>query len=512
MRPAEECGCIREESLNATLRGTVRYPHLFIGGEWVAPEDGGMLDSIDPATGRPWASVAYGGRKDIDKAVAAARAALDGPWGRMPGHERAALLYRLADIYQKRAPELTLLEARDSGRALRETRGDIGAHANWYRWFASLADKIWGRTIPMDDSVHIYTSRLPVGVVGAITPWNAPMLTTSWKLGPALATGCTVVLKPAEQTPVTALELAKMIEEAGFPPGVVNVVPGYGKDGAGEHLVAHPGVDKIAFTGEGATAKAILKTGADTLKRFSFELGGKSPHIIFADADVEQALNAATSSAWAVCGQSCALGSRVLVERQVYDRVVEAFAARAAKVRVGMPLDEATHMGPQSSDEQLRKTLSYVDLGQAEGAQLVTGGRRITSEGFADGYFVQPTVFAGVSNQMRIAREEIFGPVASLIPFDGEEEAVAIANDTNYGLTAGLWSRDLGRAHRVAAKIRAGIVWVNTYRYIRWTTPYGGFKASGWGRENGVEALDSYLETRTTVVSTTGQFPDAYAN
>ncbi|MBC7139139.1 MAG: aldehyde dehydrogenase [Defluviimonas sp.] len=492
--------------------GLVHYPHLYIGGEWVAPDDGGTLDSIDPATGRPWASVAFGGPRDIDRAVAAARAALEGPWGRMGGHERAALLYRLADIYQARAAELAILESRDSGRALRESRADVGAHHNWYRWFASLADKIWGHTIPMDDSVHVYTSRLPVGVVGAITPWNAPMLTTAWKLGPALATGCTVVLKPAELTPVTALELARMIEEAGFPPGVVNVVPGYGAGGAGEHLVAHSGVDKIAFTGEGGTAKTILRTGADTLKRFSFELGGKAPHIIFADADIDQALNAATSSAWAVCGQSCALGSRVLVERPVYDRVVEAFAARAKRVRVGMPLDEATHMGPQASDEQLAKTLSYVRYGKDEGAELIAGGNRLTDGAFAAGYFVEPTVFAGARNSMRIAREEIFGPVATLIPFDGEDEAVAIANDTAYGLTAGLWSQDIGRAHRVAARIRAGIVWVNTYRYIRWTTPYGGFKASGWGRENGIEALDSYLETRTTVVSTTGLFPDAYAN
>ncbi len=487
-----------------------RYEKLFIGGEWVAPLDGGSIESIDPATGKVWAVVASGSPRDIDRAVKAARAAFDGPWGRMPGWERAALLLRLADLYQKRAPELAVLESRDSGRALRDARVDVGGHHQWYRWYASLADKLSGRTIPMDDSVHVYTTRVPVGVVGAIVPWNVPLMAATWKLAPALAAGCTVVLKPAEQTPVTALELAKLFEEAGFPPGVVNVVPGYGHD-AGAALVAHDGVDKIAFTGEGKTAKDILRAGADNLKRFSFELGGKAPHIIFADADIEQALNAATGSAWTLCGQSCALGSRVLVQRTVYDQVAEAFAQRAGRVRVGMPLDEATHMGPQAHQSQLDKTLSYIDIGVKEGAQLITGGKRLDDPALADGYFVAPTVFAGVDNSMRIAREEIFGPVAALIPFEDEEEAIAIANDTPYGLTAGLWTSDVGRSHRVSSRINAGMVWVNTYRYIRWTTPYGGMKASGWGRENGIEALDSFLDTRTTIVSTTGRFPDAYA-
>jgi aldehyde dehydrogenase (NAD+) len=489
----------------------VDYPHLYMGGSWVAPRDGGEIESIDPATGRPWARVAFGGPKDIDAAVAAAREAF-GPWSRMPGHERAALLRRFAELYATAAPTLARLESQDNGRALRESRVDVGSHSTAYHWYASLADKNSGRTIPIDDKVHAFTTRVPVGVVGAITPWNVPLMAALWKLGPALATGCTIVLKPAEQTPVTSLELGKLFEQAGFPPGVVNIVPGYGKGGAGEHLAAHAGVNKIAFTGEGSTAKAILRSGTDSLKRFTFELGGKAPHIIFADANFDQAMNAATGSAWALCGQSCALGSRVLVERSIYERAVDEFVKRAARVRVGPPLLEETHMGPQAHAEQLEKTLSYIAVGQGEGAELVAGGNRITTGALAAGYFVAPTVFANVDNRMRIAREEIFGPVAALIPFDDEDEAIALANDSAYGLTAGLWTQDVGRALRVSARIEAGMVWVNTYRYIRWSTPYGGFKASGWGRENGLEGLDAYLDTRTTVISTTGQFPDAYAN
>ncbi|WBU63640.1 aldehyde dehydrogenase [Paracoccus aerodenitrificans] len=490
----------------------LRLDHLFIGGEWSPPEDGGEINSIDPSTGRVWAVVASGGKGDVDRAVASARAALEGPWGHMPGHERAALMRRFADLYQARAGDLAEIEARDSGRAIRETRADIGSHHHGYHWWASLADKAAGRTIPFDDTVHAFTSRVPVGVVAAITPWNVPLMAAAWKLGPALAAGCTVVIKPAEQTPVGTLELGKLFEAAGFPPGVVNIVPGYGAGDVGEWLVAHPGVDKVAFTGEGETAKAILRTGAETMKRFTFELGGKSPHIIFEDADVEQAINAATNSAWTLCGQSCALGSRVLVQRSIYDQVAEAFCSRAAKVRVGPAIDPHTHMGPQAHLAQLEKTLSYIGIGRSEGAELLTGGERLVSNTHSAGYFVQPTVFANVSNDMRIAQEEIFGPVAALIPFEDEDDAVSIANDTRFGLTAGLWTRDTGRAHRVASRIRAGMIWVNTYRFIRWSTPYGGFGASGWGRENGIEGLDGYLDTRTTIVSTHGRFPDAYVD
>ncbi|WP_217482529.1 aldehyde dehydrogenase [Sphingomonas sp. CL5.1] len=490
------------------MRDAPVWGDLYIGGQWVAPGDGEVIDTIDPSTGRLWAKVAVGGAADIDRAVAAAREAFEGPWRRMPAWERAGLIRRFAELYREQAPRLAELETRDCGRAIRETRADVGAHAQWYHWFASLADKAEGRTMPLDADIHAFTTRVPVGVVGAVTPWNVPLLTACWKLGTALAAGCTVVLKPSEFTAVTSLELARIVEAAGLPPGVVNVVPGRGAD-AGARLVAHPGVDKISFTGSGATARRMLRDGADTLKRFTFELGGKAAHILFDDCDLEAAINAATSSAWAHCGQACALGSRVLAQRAIYDRVVDAFRERQRRVRVGMPLEEATHMGPQAHEAQLAKTLSYVEIGRRDGAELVAGGRRLEGA-LAGGYFVEPTVFAGVGNHMRIAREEIFGPVAAIIPFDDEEEAIAIANDSEFGLTAGLWTRDVGRALRVSQRIESGVVWVNTYRYIRWSTPYGGFRASGWGRENGSDALDAYQETRTTIISAAGQFADAY--
>ncbi|WP_420606459.1 aldehyde dehydrogenase [Novosphingopyxis sp.] len=484
---------------------------LYIGGEWVAPIDGGVIESVDPANGQTWATAAFGGALDMDRAIDAAGDARKGKWKTMPVAERAGLLRRFAELYVREADTLSYVESRDTGRPIRDTKPEFPGHGQIWWWNASLADKLGGRTIPMDPSVHVYTTREPVGVVGAITAWNAPSFLANLKIAPALAAGCTVILKPSEITPVGAFYLARIAEEAGIPPGVFNVVPAYG-NGGGSRLVEHRGVDKISFTGSGATAKKLLVLGAPTLKRFTFELGGKAPHIIFEDADIEMAINAATSSAWAVCGQSCALGSRVLVQRSIYTKVRDAFRDRAAMVRVGQPMDPQTHMGPQAHTAQLEKTMSYFDVARDEGATLVAGGERMIAGDLADGYYVKPTVYADVDNSMRIARDEIFGPVAALIPFDTEEEAVAIANDTDYGLTAGLWTRDLGRAHRVAAQIEAGSVWINTYRFIRFPIPYGGMKQSGWGRENGIEALDSYLETKATAVNLTGQFPNQYAS
>jgi len=485
-----------------------RNEKLFIGGEWVAPTDGEVIASINPSTGKEWATAAYAGTGDIDRAVTAANEAFRGPWRRMTGTDRSNILRKLGDLYAANAGRLAELESSDNGMPIRDSRAGIAGHPQYYYYYSGLAANVRGSNIQADPGVHVYTTREPVGVVGMITPWNAPLQTVMWKMAPALAAGCTMVIKPAEQTPVTAFELAKLAEEAGVPKGVINIVPGLGAT-AGAHLVAHKQVNKISFTGEHRTAMEIMKGAAVNLKRLSFETGGKSPHIIFDDADLDQAINAATHSAFALCGQSCALGSRLLVHESVYDKVVNEIAARSTRVRVGNALDPQTQMGPQAHDEQLQKTLRYLDIGRNEGARLVVGGERINSMG--DGYFVKPTVFADVTNQMRIAREEIFGPVVGVIKFKTEEEAIAIANDTEYGLVAGLWTQNVGRAHRVAAQIQAGMVWVNTYRYIRYNIPYGGYKVSGLNRENGAEGLEPYFETKSTIINLGGAYPDAYA-
>ena len=369
--------------------------------------------------------------------------------------------------------------------------------ADWLTFFAGAADKIYGDTIPYKPDAHAFTRREPVGVVGAILPWNSPMSLYAWKLGPALACACTVVLKPAELTPVSAMELGKLVVEAGFPRGVVNIVPGYGHV-AGAAIAAHPKVNKITFTGEHRTAQEIMRSAAVNLKRISFECGGKSPHIIFADADLERAATVATHGAFRSTGQSCSLGSRLFVQRAVYDEVVAMLVQRAGRIRIGMPLDAATHIGPQTSAAQLDKTNRYIQLGKDEGYRLLLGGKR--PAGFERGYFVEPTIFAEVDNRSRLAQDEIFGPVLAVIPFDTEAEAVAMANDVQYGLVAGLWTRDVGRAHRVAAQLESGLVSVNTYRPVHWMLPYGGYKMSGIGRENGFSAVDEYLETKTVVI------------
>ncbi|HLG85860.1 MAG TPA: aldehyde dehydrogenase [Alphaproteobacteria bacterium] len=485
----------------------LRHDKLFVGGEWVSPVDGEVVPSIDPSTGEAWATAAFAGKADVERAVDAANEALKS-WKKTSPTERANLLRKLGDLYAANAGRLAELESRDNGMPIRDSRAGIAGHAQYYYYYAGLADQISGRAIPVDSSVHVYTSREPVGVVGAITPWNAPLQTVMWKLAPALAAGCAIIVKTAEQTPITAYELAKLCAEAGIPKGVVSVVPGWGET-AGAALVEHPRVNKISFTGEHRTAQMIMRGAAVNLKRLSFECGGKSPHIIFDDADLGQAINAATHSSFALCGQSCALGSRLFVHDSIYDKVVEEIAARSQRVRVGSALDPATQMGPQAHEEQYRKTLRYFDIGRSEGARLVAGGSTI--DGLGNGYFVKPTVFADVTNDMQIARDEIFGPVVGVLRFKTEDEVLAMANQTDYGLVAGVWTQNVGRAHRVAAQLQAGMVWVNTYRYIRYKVPYGGFKMSGLNRENGPEGLDPYLETKSTIINLTGNYPDAYA-
>jgi aldehyde dehydrogenase (NAD+) len=473
---------------------------LWIGGEWRDARDGGRFETSFPATGEALAEVAAGGAADIDDAVSAARRAFeDAAWRRMDAADRGALLWRMGDILEQRGAELARLEVLDNGKPIREAKIDIRQAVDALRYYAGWTTKLQGDTIPVRGNILNYTVREPVGVVGAIIPWNFPLLMAVWKIAPALACGNTVVLKPAEQTPLTALELAAIAAEAGLPAGVLNVVPGLGET-AGAALVKHPDVDKVAFTGSTAVGRLIMREAAETVKKVSLELGGKSPNIIFADADVAAAARGAFSAIFYNTGQCCTAGSRLLVHESVKDELLEQLVDRAAKMQPADPLDAKARLGPMISAEHMERVLGYIEQGRAEGAQLLTGGGRALYEGAERGYWVQPTVFDAVAEDHCIAREEIFGPVLSVIPFADDDEAVALANRTEYGLAAGIWSRDIGRAHRVARALQAGTVWINTYHPADAASPFGGYKQSGFGRELGQYSLDLYTQIKSVWV------------
>jgi len=471
---------------------------IFIGGDWRQPVASETYQPINPANEEPLAAVGKGDERDIDLAIAAARKAFDeGPWPRMGAHERSRIVWRLGDLIQQNLDEMARLESLCTGKTLFDSgKVEIPFAADVFRYYAGWATKIHGETLQLRDNAFTFTLRQPVGVIGAIVPWNFPFLLSSWKLGPALAAGNTVVLKPASQTPFTALKFAELCQEAGLPPGVVNVVTGPGGK-VGMAMVRDPRVDKIAFTGSTEVGKQIMREAAGTLKRLSLELGGKSPNIVFADADMEAAVRGAMTGIFYNKGEVCAAGSRLFVEDPIHDEFVSKLTDRVKTLKVGDPMDKSTRMGPVVSKAQMDTVMSYIESGTREGAKLVAGGKRA---GSGKGYFVEPTIFDGVTNTMTIAREEIFGPVLSVIPFRSVDDGLAQGNATTYGLAAAVWTRDVAKALKAARAIRAGTVWVNAYNLFDAALPFGGFKESGFGREMGSVGLDHYTEVKTVWV------------
>jgi betaine-aldehyde dehydrogenase len=482
----------------STAKLEVRAYRNYVNGQFVPSTSGETFPVYDPSTEEIIARVPAANAADVDAAVKAARAAFDsGIWPKTTAQDRGRILFKLADKVRQNSAQLAELESRNTGKPIVEAEFDIADVATCFEYYGGLATKVLGHVNPVPANALSFTLREPVGVAAQIIPWNYPLLMAAWKLAPALAAGCTCILKPAEQTPLTALEFANYFEEAGMPPGVVNIINGFGET-TGAALVAHPGVDKVAFTGSAAVGKLIVKSAADTLKRVTLELGGKSPNIFFTDADWEAAVDGALFGVFINQGEVCSAGSRILVEKKIYPKFVEAMTEKAKRIKLGPPLERETKMGPLVSKEQYDRVSSYLDLGKKE-AKVAIGGAR--PKQFGKGYYVEPTIFYDVDNSARIAREEIFGPVASVIPFDAEADAIRIANDTPYGLAAAVWTRDIYKAFRIVKSLRAGIVWVNHMQPTYVEAPWGGYKQSGFGRELGPWGLEEYLETKQVFVN-----------